>query len=149
VTRQDTRPSCRHYGKAKDHHGMAAWCLLYGESCNAHKCGRIADETRFDYEHELVGACMLAAKAMNVYVERLGQRKAKGAGNERGAPDALLYCAGKVVPLEFKRFRDGGLELDQIAAIEKRQAQHVETHVVRRVEDFVAAVNSCRRSRCA
>lgn len=149
MSRQDTRPSCTHYGKAQDHYGLAAWCLLYGEACDARKCGRIADEERFDYESELVGACMEVATAMACYVERLGQRKAKGAGNERGAPDALLYCAGKVVPLEFKRFRDGRLELDQIAAIEKRQAQRVETHVVRRVEDFVAAVNSCRRSRCA
>jgi hypothetical protein len=139
MSRVNTRPSCEYYG--------VNYCLLGQEelACDARRCGRIADEERFDYEHELVGACMQVATAMACYVERLGQRKAKGAGNERGAPDALLYCAGKVVPLEFKRFRDGRLGLDQIAAIEKRQAQRVETHVVRRVEDFVAAVNGCRR----
>ena len=145
MTLAGTRPSCQFY----DRDSNIPWCLRDADACDARRCGRIADEERFDYEHELVAEIMRYAEAMNVYVERLGQRKAKGAGNERGAPDLLLYCAGHVVPIECKRFRDGRLEQDQAAAIEKRLAQRVETRVVRRVEDFVEAVNAARRIRRA
>lgn len=138
MTAKDTRPSCEHYSRT------VPTCGLHGENCDAGKCGRLDDETKYDYEHELVADIMSLAGSLAVYVERLGQRKAKGAGNERGAPDLLLYCNGLVVPIECKRFRDGKLELDQAAAIEKRQAQGVETHVVRRISDFIDAVNSCR-----
>jgi hypothetical protein len=141
VSRLNTRPSCEHYSKT------IPTCGLHNANCDAVKCGRIGDEEKYDYEHELVADIMRYATKLGVYVERLGQRKAKGSGNERGAPDLLLYCSGQVVPIECKRFKDGKLELDQIAAIEKRSAQGVETIVVRRVDDFIEAINFARRPR--
>lgn len=143
MSRQDTRPSCEHY----DRDSNIPWCLLAAAPCNARKCGRIADEERFDYEAELVDVCVDAAIAMGVYTERIGQRKAKGAGNEKAAPDLYFYCNGQTVPCEMKRFRDGRLSLDQIVAIERRAACGVETAVVRRLEDFVSAVNRRRMAR--
>ena len=103
-------------------------------------------------EARLVQLCVETAKAMNCYVERLGQRRADKAGQDAGAPDMLLYVSGRCIPLELKRARDrethtpcGKLSLAQIVAIERREAQGVETHVVDSVQAFVDAVNAARR----
>ena len=98
--------------------------------------------------------CYQAAKAMNVHVERIGQHRADKAGQDRGAPDMLVYVAGRCLPIEFKRALDrethtpcGKLSLAQIVAIERREAQGVETHVVDSLEDFVKVVNKARSRR--
>ena len=89
---------------------------------------------------------------MNVYCEVIGQRRAKGSGTTQGAPDMLVYVAGRALPVEFKRALDrvthtpcGKLSYDQIVAIERRAAQGVETHVVDSLDDFVRLVNEARR----
>lgn len=103
-------------------------------------------------ESALVLDCKRAAEAMNVYVERIGQRRADKAGQERGAPDMLVYVAGRCIPMEFKRAKDrethtpcGKLSLDQVVAIERRAEQGVLTHVVTTLDEFVAVVNAARR----
>lgn len=87
-------------------------------------------------------------------LERIGQRKAKGSGTERGAPDAFLYVAGFAHPLEFKRpkpavGRAGRCSLEQMAAAERRRACGVETFVVDSLQGFTALVNWGRTGRGA
>lgn len=104
-------------------------------------------------EKDLVGECLIMAAALNVYVEVIGQRKAKGSGTTVGVADMLVYCAGQVLPVELKRAKHhdgtpaGTLSLGQVVAIERRQEAGVRTAVVTTVEEFVSAVNSMRRSR--
>jgi hypothetical protein len=62
-----------------------------------------------------------------------------------GAPDAILYCAGHVRIIEFKRAKDGRLSVVQEATIRRRREQGIETAVIRDESEFVALVNSCRR----
>jgi len=78
------------------------------------------------------------------YLEVIGQRRAKGAGNSLGAPDAILYCAGQVAVIEFKR-PDGRLSDVQQTARRIRAEHGVETHVIRDLTEFVALVNRLRR----
>jgi hypothetical protein len=102
-------------------------------------------------EADLIADCKRAAAAMGCYVEWLGQHRADKAGQSRGAPDGLLYCAGHLIPLEFKRARNpdgtpaGRLSLDQIVARDRRREQHVETYIVDSLESFITVVNGCRR----
>lgn len=104
-------------------------------------------------ERDLVSQCDDIAKAMNAYVEWLGQRRADKAGQSVGTPDGLLYCGGRCTPLEFKRAKAadgtpaGRLSLGQIVAAERRAAQGVETHVIDTAEGFVRVVNDCRKAR--
>ncbi len=98
-------------------------------------------------EADLVNRCREDAEAMGVYLEVIGQRKAKGSGTTTGAPDAILYSSRHVVPIEFKRFEDGRVSLAQAAAMLKRERQGVATHVIRTEAEFVALVNWTRRER--
>ena len=81
----------------------------------------------YQYEADLVADCKALADKCGLKLERIGQRKAKGSGTERGAPDAFLYVAGFAHPLEFKRpkpavGRAGRCSLEQMAAAERRRA---------------------------
>lgn len=103
-------------------------------------------------EKDLVFLCLEAAKAMSVYVEVISQRGGRHSGTSRGAPDFLVYVASRCIPIELKRAKDpatktpcGRLSLDQVVAIERRQAQGVETFVVTTLDEFVAVVNGARR----
>lgn len=98
-----------------------------------------------ELESDLVSRCREDAEAMGVYLEVIGQRKAKGSGTTVGAPDAILYAAGHVVPVEFKRFKDGRISVAQAAAMVRRERQRVATHVIRTEAEFVALVNACRK----
>ena len=96
------------------------------------------------FEKTLVAACCEVAQAMGAHLEVIGQRNARGSGTTVGAPDALLVCCGQVRLIEFKT-ADGRLSLAQKSRIYERAEQHVDTDVVRSVNEFVALVNSCRR----
>jgi hypothetical protein len=101
---------------------------------------------RATLEKHLVDRCREIAVAMAAYMEVISQRKGgRGSGTTAGAPDALLYCAGHVIPIEFKRFADGRISAVQAATIARRKAQGVETAVVRDEGEFVRLVNECRR----
>ena len=101
----------------------------------------------FEHERDLVAACrdvLNYSEPPLGYLEVIGQRRAKGAGNSLGAPDAILYCAGHMVPIEFKR-PDGRLSDVQQTARRIRAEHGVETHVIRGLTEFVALVNELRR----
>lgn len=98
-----------------------------------------------ELEADLVNRCREDAEAMGVYLEVAGQRKAKGSGTTVGFPDAILYAAGHVVPVEFKRAADGRISAGQAAAMLKRERQGVATRVIRTEQEFVAIVNACRK----
>ena len=101
----------------------------------------------FEREKELVAACrdvLNFAQPPLGYLEVIGQRRARGAGNSLGAPDAILYCAGRMVPVEFKR-PDGRLSDVQQTARRIRAEHGVKTHVIRDLTEFVGLVNQLRR----
>ena len=100
----------------------------------------------YAFERDLVADCLLAALAANCLLEVIGQRKARGSGTTVGAPDALLYCAGHMVPIEFKRAADGRLSKGQVWQMELRRRQGIETRIVRSLVEFVDVVNECRRA---
>lgn len=100
-------------------------------------------------ESALVQDCKVAADALGVCLEVIGQRKAKGSGTDRGVADALLHAGGKSLNVEFKRpesdgTRAGRFSLDQLAAAERRRHQGVETYAPSTLEHFVALVNWAR-----
>lgn len=103
---------------------------------------------KLELEADLVSRCREDAEAMGVYLEVAGQRKAKGSGTTVGFPDAILYAAGHVVPVEFKRAADGRISAGQAAAMLKRERQGVATRVIRTEQEFVALVNACRKEPC-
>ena len=104
-------------------------------------------------ERDLVAECLVVAKAMGIYVEVVGQRRARGSGTSIGVADMLVYAGGQVLPVELKRAKNhdgtpaGKLSIGQIVAIERRQEAGVRTAVVTTVEEFVAEVNGLRRGR--
>ena len=57
-------------------------------------------------ERDLVAEVAVIAKAMNVYIELMGQRRADKAGQSIGTPDMLVYAGGQVLPVELKRARN-------------------------------------------
>ncbi|MEI6502832.1 MAG: hypothetical protein WCP21_17620 [Armatimonadota bacterium] len=103
----------------------------------------------------MVAEVVVIAKAMNVYIELMGQRRADKAGQSIGTPDMLVYAGGQVLPVELKRAKNhdgtpaGKLSIGQIVAIERRQEAGVRTAVVTTVEEFVAIVNGMRKARGA
>ena len=99
---------------------------------------------RATLEKHLVDRCREIAVAMNAYLELICQRGGTHSGTTAGAPDGILYCAGRVIPVEFKRFKDGRISQVQAATIARRKAQQVETAVVRDEGEFVRLINSCR-----
>jgi len=101
-----------------------------------------------ELEADLVNRCREDAKAMGVYLEVICQRRAKGSGTTTGAPDAILYAAGHVVPVEFKRAADGRISAGQAAAMLNRERQGVATRVIRTEREFIALVNACRKEPC-
>jgi len=105
-----------------------------------------AQPERATLEKHLVDRCREIAGAMAAYLEVISQRKGgRGSGTSLGAPDAILYCAGHVRIIEFKRAKDGRLSVVQAAAIERRRLQYVETAVIRDEGEFIELVNKCRR----
>ena len=101
----------------------------------------------FDREKELVAACRDVLNYSDPplgYLEVIGQRRARGSGTSVGAPDAILYCAGQVAVIEFKR-PDGRLSSVQETARRIRAEYGVETHVIRDLTAFVELVNTMRR----
>ena len=102
----------------------------------------------FEFERDLVSACQAVLNYVSPplgYLEVTGQRRARGAGNSLGAPDAILYCAGRMVPIEFKR-PDGRLSSVQETARRIRAEHGVETHIIKGLDQFVELVNACRRN---
>lgn len=97
-------------------------------------------------EKSLVTTCCEVAEHMGCVLEVVGQRKAKGSGTTIGAPDALLSCSGRYIPIEFKT-AEGRLTLAQKALIVDRQRCGVETAVIRGVDEFIDLVNRTRRRR--
>jgi len=101
----------------------------------------------------LVADVVVIAKAMNVYIELMGQRRADKAGQSIGTPDMLVYRAGQVLPVELKRAKNhdgtpaGKLSIGQIVAMERRQEAGVRTAVVTTVEEFVSVVNGMCKAR--
>jgi len=102
---------------------------------------------KLERESELVAVCRDVLNYTEPplgYLEVIGQRRAKGAGNSLGAPDAILYCAGQVAVIEFKR-PDGRLSGVQQTARRIRAEHGVETHIIKGLTEFVALVNRLRR----
>jgi hypothetical protein len=97
-------------------------------------------------EADLVEDCRKAAVTMSVAFERIGQRDARKAGSDRGAPDVLVSARGRLVPCEFKRPKDQGgrFSLDQLVAAEKRRRCGVETYAPTSLPQFVALLNWLR-----
>lgn len=101
----------------------------------------------------MVADVVVIAKAMNVYIELMGQRRADKAGQSIGTPDMLVYRAGQVLPVELKRAKNhdgtpaGKLSIGQIVAMERRQEAGVRTAVVTTVEEFVSVVNGMCKAR--
>ena len=104
-----------------------------------------AEPERATLEKHLVDRCREIAVAMAAYMEVISQRGGKHSGTTVGAPDAILYCAGKVIPIEFKRFADGRISQVQAATMARRKAQGVDTAVIRDESEFIRLVNECRR----
>jgi len=100
--------------------------------------------TAFEKESNLVASCLRIAEGMGVYVECIGQRKARGSGTTIGAPDLLLFVAGHVIPVECKSIR-GKATLAQMARAYDREQQGVTTAFVSDDEDFIKLINTCRR----
>ena len=105
-----------------------------------------------EYEKDLVEKCRQSAEHMNAFLAVVGQRNAKKSGSTLGYPDLTLVCAGHVELIEVKRPKTaehphGYLSLGQTAFIAACAEQGVAVHVIERVEDFEAVVNSCRRAR--
>jgi hypothetical protein len=101
----------------------------------------------FDREKELVAACRDLLNYCDPplgYLEVIGQRRARGSGTSLGAPDAILYCAGQVAVIEFKR-PDGRLRPAQETARRVRAEHGVETHIIRDLTEFTALLNRMRR----
>ena len=101
-----------------------------------------------DSEHYLVSTCQAVLNYPSPplgYLEVIGQRRAKGAGNSLGAPDALLHVGGQTLVIEFKRAKVGRLSSVQETARRLRAEHGVETHVIQHVGEFVDLVNACRR----
>ena len=100
-------------------------------------------------ESELVNDLVLAAEKMGVYVEQVGQRRAKGSGTSRGVTDLILYAGGKMLPVEVKRpktdgTRGGRFSLEQLAAADRRRGCGVETYAPDSLEAFTCLVNWAR-----
>lgn len=95
-------------------------------------------------EADLVEDCRKAAVTMGAFFERIGQRDARKAGSDRGAPDVIIYAAGRVAFCEFKRSSGGRFSLDQLVAAERRRAQGIETYAPSRLEHGVALLNWMR-----
>ena len=118
-----------------------------------HAAPATPNEGTHSLERDLVGEIAVIAKAMNCYVEFLGQRRADKAGQSIGTPDMLVYRAGQVLPVELKRAKNhdgtpaGKLSIGQIVAMERRQEAGVRTAVVTTVEEFVAIVNGMCKAR--
>ena len=101
-------------------------------------------------ERDLVAECRVAAKAMNVMLVEIGQKRAKGSGSTIGLPDLAVLCNGKTVWIETKRAHvkgegHGCLTVGQVAFIEKAAEQGVRVFVVDSLDGFVSVVNLCRR----
>ena len=102
-------------------------------------------------ESALVEEIRVIAKAMNVHLVEIGQRRAKGSGTTVGIPDLAVNCAGKTVWIETKRAHRPGeghgcLSIGQEAFIAKAADQGVHVFVVDDVQQFVQIVNSMRHS---
>lgn len=96
--------------------------------------------------------CLRFADRCGLKLERIGQRKARGSGTDKGAPDAILYVSGWAHPLEFKRpksdgTRAGRFSLDQLVAAEQREAQGVVTYAPRTLQHLANLVGWSRRNR--
>ncbi len=105
----------------------------------------------YELEADLVNACHALAEKCGLKLERIGQRKSKGSGTDRGAPDAFLYVCGFAHPLEFKRpqtsgTRAGRFSNDQLVAAEKRAAEGVATYAPRTLQEFANLVGWSRRN---
>ena len=106
----------------------------------------------YQYEADLVSDILKLAARCGVYVEAVGQRKAKGSGTTRGAPDLLVYVGGFVHPVEVKRpksdgTRAGRFSHDQLVAAEQREAQGVVTSAPRTLQHLANLVGWSRRNR--
>ena len=103
-------------------------------------------------EAALVQSCREVAEAMGAFLAVTGQLNAKKSGSTKGYPDLTLLCAGQTVLIEVKRPKTaehprGYLSLGQSAFIARAAEMGVEVHVIDNVAEFVAVLNSCRRSR--
>jgi hypothetical protein len=97
-------------------------------------------------ERDLVAECCKIASVAGVYLELVGQRRAKGSGSTIGFPDGVLYCNGRAALIEFKRIEGGRLSRAQQIAMQLREEQGVKTHVVRTAQEFADIIAWCRRA---
>ena len=104
---------------------------------------RLSDDSEKQLVHDCQTLLNLTEPPLG-YLEVAGQRRARGAGNSLGLPDAFLHVAGQTLCIEFKR-ADGRLSKWQQLARKCRAEHGVETHVVRDVGDFALLVNGRRK----
>lgn len=69
------------------------------------------------------------------FLEKIDQKRAKGAGSAVGAPDAILSRKGTLYALEFKS-KDGRLSKGQRIAIHCRWQERVPTYVIASEQEF-------------
>ncbi len=99
-------------------------------------------------EKELVQACCDFVNSFDpplAFIERIGQRKARGSGTDRGVTDSLVHVAGKTLCVEFK-LPGEYLSRDQQRAAELRQEHGVFTYTVHSLEEFAAIVDAARKA---
>ena len=95
-------------------------------------------------EADLVTASVKIAKQVGVYLERVGQRDARGSGSDRGVTDTLLSINGHYLPIEFK-FGDNKMSKAQEEAARKRADNGVFTFVPYTLEDFIDIIEMFHR----
>ena len=100
-----------------------------------------------DLERDLVNSIRTAAKAMNVMLVEMGQRRAKGSGSTIGLPDLAVICNGLTEWIECKRAEGGVLSIGQVEFIRRAAERGVTVHVVDSLTDFVDVVNGMRTPR--
>jgi hypothetical protein len=107
----------------------------------------------YQFEAEVVDDCRALVKSgwfAPVKFEVIGQRKAKGSGTDRGAPDAILSVGRWCHPCEFKRpasdgTRPGRFSHDQIEAARQRLAAGVYTYAPRTCQQFQRLIEWSKR----
>lgn len=94
-------------------------------------------KTVTESEAALVSACQRFVNdyCPAVFLEVIGQRKAKGSGTSKGATDLLLHVRGRTLVIEAKS-ESGRLNTAQVIARAEREKAGVTTYVIRDVQEF-------------
>ena len=100
----------------------------------------------YEIEADLVNSCHLTVCELRdtyhkaIHGERIAQRRADKAGQDKGSPDYLLTVNGWQHPLEFKRAKGGRFSLDQMVSAERRFTAGVVTYAPTSVVHFDALI---------